>query len=590
MIKKTATILSLLVLMSALSLSLGASSSRAWAEDVAIDQITEKVYPSVVRVEARNGMRKVATGVVIDKDGHIVTTALISPHDEKLYVITSDGERLDAEFLGMDSVTHLALIQADGKKLTPIEKGEVKDAAPGSWIGVVSISPDDTPAVTQGIVSSVARDKLRLNVWVVRGASGSPVVDRKGRMVGLIRGAYTDSTQSWSIVRRGTEGVFVDRAEAPSSGMAMAVPVDIIDRICTEIRETGKMKRGWLGVSIAENKDSRVEIIDVERESPAELAKLKEGDIVLEFEGNKVTSTEMLAEEIRMHSPGDDCDIKIERDGKMMDVKVKLGEYSEKDIMREFQFKFPRLFAPERVQPVPMPEFEDSKLFRWVGGKQNYIGVYLQELTPELSKHFGVEEGKGLCIGKVYEDSPAEKAGLQVGDVIVTADGERVERVAALQKLIQDKDKGEKISIEYLRNKKRKTVEVEIEEEEREFDFSSRNWDKYTDVFRSYGDKMHNQYKEFEEKHKKDAVRYYDEALKNYRKINEEMEKKTQKLTEEMKKNSKKLMEEMKKNSKKYNEIMKERSKKVSETYRRSLDRAKKLYQTAFERYRCIRV
>ncbi|MGB6867944.1 MAG: PDZ domain-containing protein [Candidatus Aminicenantaceae bacterium] len=568
MTKKNNAILSLLVFLSALSLSLGAVPSRALAEDVEIDKITEKVYPSVVRVEARNGMRKVATGVVIDKEGYIVTTALISPHDEKLYVITSDGERIDAEFLGMDSVTHLALIQADAKKLTPIAKGEVKDISPGAWIGVVSISPDGTPAVTQGIVSSLARDKLRLNVWVVRGASGSPVVNSRGRMVGLIRGAYIDSGMTWSIVQRGEESVFVDRAEAPSSGMALAVPVDVIDRVCTEIRKTGKMKRGWLGVSIAENEAGQVEIVDVEHESPAELAKLEKGDIVLEFEENKVTSTEMLAEEIRMHKPGEDVDIKIERGGKSMNVKVELGEFSEKDIMREFQFKFPRLFAPERVTPVPMPDFEDSKLFRWVGGMQNYIGVSLQELTPELCEHFGVKEGRGLLVAKVLEDSPAEKEGLRVGDVIISADGERIERVNALQRLIQDKDKGEKITIEYVRDKKKKTVEIEVAAEEREFEFSSKNWDKYTDVFRSYSDKLQNQYKESQKKYKEDAEKYFEEAQKNYRKISEEMEK-----------NSKNIAEEMKENSKK-----------VAETYRKSRDKAKELYRSAYERYRCIRV
>jgi serine protease Do len=568
MTKKNNAILSLLVFLSALSLSLGAVPSRTLADDVEIDKITEKVYPSVVRVEARNGMRKVATGVVIDKEGYIVTTALISPHDEKLYVITSDGERIDAEFLGMDSVTHLALIQADAKKLTPIAKGEVKDISPGAWIGVISISPDGTPAVTQGIVSSLARDKLRLNVWVVRGASGSPVVDSRGRMVGLIRGAYIDSGMTWSIVRRGEEGVFVDRAEAPSSGMALAVPVDVIDRVCTEIRKTGKMKRGWLGVSIAENEAGQVEIIDVEHESPAELAKLEKGDIVLEFEENKVTSTEMLAEEIRMHKPGENVDIKIERDGKSMNVKVELGEFSEKDIMREFQFKFPRLFAPERVTPVPMPDFEDSKLFRWVGGVQNYIGVSLQELTPELCEHFGVKEGRGLLVAKVLEDSPAEKAGLRVGDVIISADGERIERVNALQRLIQDKDKGEKITIEYVRDKKKKTVEIEVAAEEREFEFSSKNWDKYTDVFKSHSDKLQNQYKESQKKYKEDAEKYFEEAQKNYRKISEEMEK-----------NSKNIAEEMKENSKK-----------VAETYRKSRDKARELYRSAYERYRCIRV
>ncbi len=579
MTKKINAIVSLLVFLSALSLSWGAVSSRAGAEDVEIDKITKKVYPSVVRVEARNGMRKVATGVVIDKDGYIVTTALISPHDEKLYVITAEGERIDAEFLGMDSVTHLALIQADTKKLTPIAKGEVKDLSPGAWIGVVSISPEDTPAVTQGIVSSVARDKLRLNVWVVRGASGSPVVDERGRMVGLIRGTYIDSSVSVNVVRRIQEGVFIDRAEAPSSGMAMAVPVDMIDRVCTEIRETGKMRRGWLGVSIAENEDGQVEIVDVEPESPAEQAKLEEGDIVKEFEGSKVTSTEMLSEEIRMHAPGDDVTIKIERDGKTVDVKVKLGEFSEKDIMREFQFKFPRLFAPERVKPVPMPRNEDYNLFRWVGAKQNYIGVYLQELNRELSAHFGVEEGNGLLVAKVFEDSPAEKAGLKVGDVIVGADGGRVERVSDLQKLIRDKEKGEKISLEFLRDEKKKTVEVEVNEEEREFEFSSNNWDKYSDILREQGDTFNDRYEESQNKYRKDAERYFEEAQKNYRRISEEMEK-----------NSKRLAEEMRANSKKMSEAMKESSKKVSETYQKSLDKAREIYRSAYERYRCIRV
>jgi serine protease Do len=568
MTKKMNAILSLLVLLSALGLGLGAVPSWALAKDVEIDKITKKVYPSVVRVEARNGMRKVATGVVIDEEGYIVTTALISPHDEKLYVFSSGGERIDAEFLGMDSVTHLALIQADSKKLTPIAKGEVKDLSPGAWIGVVSISPDDTPAVTQGIVSSLARDKLRLNVWVVRGASGSPVVDDRGQMVGLIRGAYIDSSVSVNVVGRIQEGIFIDRAEAPSSGMALAVPVDVIDRVCTEIRKTGKMKRGWLGVSIAENEDGRVEIVDVEKESPAELAKLKEGDIVLEFEGEKVTNTEMLAEEIRMHAPGDDVTVKIERDGTPMDVNVKLGEYSEKDIMREFEFKFPRLFAPERVRPVPMPRNKDSKFFRWVGGKQNYIGVYLQELNRELSEHFGIEEGTGLLVAKVIEDSPAEEAGIKVGDVIVKAEGERVERVTALQKLIQDKNKGEKIKIEFLREKKKKEVDVEVDEEEREFEFYSNNWDSYPDVWRKFGESVEGKYKESQKKYKEDAEEYYEEAQKKFRKISEEMGK-----------NSKKLADEMKENSKK-----------VTETYRKSLDKARELYRSAYERYRCIRV
>ena len=201
-------------------------------------------------------------------------------------------------------------------------------------------------------------------------------------------------------------------------------------------------------------------------------------------------------------------------------------------------------------------------------GMQNYIGVNLQELTSELSEHFGVKEGRGLLVAKVLEDSPAEKAGLRVGDVIVKADGERVERVNVLQRLIRDKDKGEKISIEYLRDKKKKTVVIEVETEEREFEFSSMNWDKYTGVFRKYSDKLQNQYKESQKKYKEDSGKYFEEAQKNYQKMSEEM----------------------KENSKKVAEGMKESSKKVAETYRKSIDKARELFRSAYERYRCIRV
>ena len=157
-----------------LAMSLSAESAGGAAAEKDIAGITKRTYPSVVRVEARNGTRRVATGVVIDKDGHILTTALISPREEKITIITADGKRIDAEFLGFDSETHLALIRAKGKGLTPLPMGKKEDLSPGAWICVVSISPEMTPAVTQGIVSSVSDERLRLNIWVTPGSSGGP--------------------------------------------------------------------------------------------------------------------------------------------------------------------------------------------------------------------------------------------------------------------------------------------------------------------------------------------------------------------------------------------------------------------------------
>src|SRR4030042_2039538 len=161
--------------------SLRAAEPRSLGlQDNNIEGISKKVFDSVVKVEARNGFKKVATGVVIDKDGYIVTTGLIWPRNEEIVILTADGRRSEAKFLGMDPETHLALIQAKEKNLTPIVLGKAAGLTPGSWIGVISVPPENAAQVTQGIVSSVAPDRLRLNGRGTRGASGSPGGDKGG--------------------------------------------------------------------------------------------------------------------------------------------------------------------------------------------------------------------------------------------------------------------------------------------------------------------------------------------------------------------------------------------------------------------------
>ena len=510
--------------------------------DKEIKDIYRNVYPSVVKVEARNRTKKVATGVVIDKGGYIVTTALISPHQEKIFVITSAKKRVGAKFLGMDAVTHLALIKAEDKNLPPLKTGKSEKLLPGDWIGVVSISPEDTPAVTQGIVSSVAKDKLRLNVWVMPGSSGSPVVDREGKMVGLLRGIYAEDRPVVFEFREKElvgSGYVFSRAEAPSSGMALAVPVDIVKSICEEIKKKGKVERGWLGVSIAENEEGKVEIVNIEKDSPAELAKLRRGDIILEFEGKEVTSTQMLASEIRHRKPGSSVTLKIDRHGQIEEFKVRLGEYPEREIKKELQLKFPQLFPPKPPLP-PQPPL----VFPRTWEKRKYIGVYLQELNKELSQYFGVKEGRGLLISKITEGGPAQKAGLKVGDVILKADGKRVENVRQLSGLIQDKEKGEKIKIEFLREKKLHTVEVEIEEEERGsyYDFS-KNWEDYVENWEKYRGNFQEELRKWQERYGQEYKDSLKKLNKQLKKISEEMAKKSQEAVKKLKSALKKVKE-----------------------------------------------
>jgi serine protease Do len=453
-------------------LSMGAVPTGPALEEKKVEALTKSVYPSVVKVETGGGGRmKVATGVVMDADGRIVTTALISSWDKKISVLTADGRRLEADLLGLDPETHIAVIKAKDKTPAPVALGSTTGLEPGAWVGVVSISPENTPAVTQGIVSSASEEKLRLNIWVVPGSSGSPVVDAEGRMIGLLRGVYFDDNPVvFEFREREVEGsgFAISRGEAPASGMAVAVPVEKVKAIFQEIKDKGKVSRGWLGVSIAQDEERNVVITDVDKDSPASLAKLREDDRVLKIDGKPVTDAGTLASEIRKRKPGQDVTLLIEREGKSLEVKVKLGEYSEENIRKEMAIKFPRLFRfpgiPEMQLPPKLNAPRVPPSFRWETRK--YIGVYLQETTKDLAGYFGLKDGAGLLINRLTKDGPAEKAGLQVGDVIFKADGKRVDSVAALGAVVQTKKKGDKVKIEYMRDKKAASVMVEVAEQE----------------------------------------------------------------------------------------------------------------------------
>jgi serine protease Do len=302
--------------------------------------------------------------------------------------------------------------------------------------------------------------------------------------------------------------------------------------VATEIKEKGKVARGWLGVRIWANEEDQVEIIEVDKDSPAEIADLKEGDVVIQFDGDEVVDTELLAKMIRMKKPGETVTVKIEREGKTQDVQVKLGEMTEEGVWSDFESKFPTLFAPSKTKIAPWPPMVERRpdVFRFGFEQRKFIGVGVQELNPELSEFFGIDKGTGILISSVDKDGPAAKAGLKVGDVIIAADGEKMERSQDLVGLIQDKEKGDKITIEYLRNRKKGTVEVEVEEEERSETWPTLGYaGEDLDFWRDYQDTYQKQSKKLAETYKKMGEGQYKQYMENQKKMNQQWQKQWEK-------------------------------------------------------------
>jgi C-terminal processing protease CtpA/Prc len=307
--------------------------------------------------------------------------------------------------------------------------------------------------------------------------------------------------------------------------MALAVPIDVVNSIASDLEKKGKVERGWLGVRVVET-DGRLEVVVVEPKGPAELAKIKESDIILKIDGKDIMSGEALSSEIRSRKPGQDITVRIERDGKPMDIKVKLGEYTEEEARREQELSFPGLFPPRDTKPESRPRIIYARpkypapLPRgFVLEERKFIGVSLQPLNKDMADHYGIKDGIGLLVWEFAEDSPAKNAGLKAGDVILKADGKRVESVAALSEIIQGKKKGDKVKIEFVRDKKTMSLDVEIREEEIGPE----------DLFRSFQDfslRMPDQIGKYDEQYQKQINEYFQKNQETLKKFTDEMNKK----------------------------------------------------------------
>jgi membrane-associated protease RseP (regulator of RpoE activity) len=218
-----------------------------------------------------------------------------------------------------------------------------------------------------------------------------------------------------------------------------------------EAPEAPRARRAWLGIVLS---GDGAEISSVADGSPAEEAGLKRGDRIVQINGKDVDDAGEVVEEIRSLEPGDTVKLRVERDGDERTVTATLAGRRGPGA-RAFHL---------RPGPAPFAWHGGEGQSFVFGGSRNYLGVEVHPMSSELREHFRAPRDAGLLVNRVVEDTPAAKAGLKAGDVIVEVDGEEIGRVGDISRALDDHEPGDSVDVKVMRDGSERTLKVELEE------------------------------------------------------------------------------------------------------------------------------
>ncbi len=355
-------------------------------------------------------LRGQGSGVIVGEDGTIVTNNHVVAGAERFEVILADGRKFPAELVGADPETDLALLQVDAKGLPAAQLGNSDALEPGDWVVAVGNPFGLDHTVTVGVVSAKERSGVGLATYenfiqtdaaINPGNSGGPLVDLDGRVVGIN-----------TAIRSHSGG---------SDGIGFAIPSSTLESVLPNLKDDGKVERGWLGVSIQNltdelarsfGRDSRdgALISEVIAGTPAEEAGLAPGDIVVAIDGESVESSIEFRRRIAALEPGTRVSLDLIRGGERRDVDVELDR------------------RPAQGEMIAHGEKPSLAPTQW--------GIRFQEVPAELARRLDVEGG--ALVASVVPGSPADLGNLSRGDVILAIDDHVIagpeEALASLRK------------------------------------------------------------------------------------------------------------------------------------------------------------
>lgn len=342
------------------------------------------------------------SGFVIDADGHIVTNEHVIRDAEKITVTFKDGTIADAQLIGHDDKTDLALIKIEMDKPVPyVEFGDSEVVREGDWIVTVGNPFGLGHSVNVGIVSARGRtigagpydDFLQIDAQINRGNSGGPAFDANGHVIGVNAAIFSPN--------------------GGNVGIGFAIPSELAKTIIADLKSDGVVERGWLGVNIQAlsddiamslglNKTDGALISDVRPDGPAAKAGIQIGDVILNVNGEAIETLRELPRVIAETDPGSEAEITVWRNGKSRMIEVEIGT------------------LPEARKVAAVTSSDNAK--------EERVGLSLKSLDPKTAQELGLPEStSGVVIVGVEPGSPASETGLRPGDVLTKANGAAVD-------------------------------------------------------------------------------------------------------------------------------------------------------------------
>jgi serine protease Do len=362
----------------------------------------------------KGGMKTHAlgSGFVINEDGLILTNNHVIEKATEIKVKLDSGKEYDAKVIGRDPKTDLALIgvKADVNFPKPVYMGDSDAIRVGDWVMAVGNPFGLGQTVTTGIISAKGRiigagpydDFLQTDAAINPGNSGGPLFDMKGEVIGI----------NTAIIAQG-------------QNIGFTIPISLAKELLPQLK-AGKIVRGWLGVMIQDitpelaksfglRETRGVLISDVTKDSPAEKAGLKRGDIVTQFNGKEVENAHTLSRLVAATQPSSKAKVDIIRDGKEKSIEVTIGT------------------MPQEIEGQ-LPE----KATAW--------GLSVQDITPELAQQLGLSpDEQGVVISGVDPGSPAAEAGLKPGDVVKEVNRQPIQNTRNYNAVLEKIKQGENV-------------------------------------------------------------------------------------------------------------------------------------------------